>query len=143
MRIASGQQSSRNCDWIVHCRAFAHAPIVNVAAEIPGRDGVDDIRFLWGKSDDPEMGPDWNSDVLEDAVVLLDGAVVDRDAGIVDGLVHYPEGICLRRPLKIVDSLCPVALPGRIDLIDGDDFARLRISHQLLVVEAPPRGGIA
>ena len=76
-------------------------------------------------------------------MVLLDGAVVDRDTWIVDGLVHHAERIRLRRPLKIVDRLCPVALSGRIDLVDGDDLARLRLGHQLLVVEAPPRRRVA
>src|SRR6476619_4906847 len=105
MRIASGYERSRNGDRVVHGRALADAPIVDVAAEIAGRNGVDDISFLRRQADDPEMRPDGNLDVLEDAVVLLDGAVVDRDPRIVDGLVHHAERIRLRRPLKIVDRL--------------------------------------
>jgi hypothetical protein len=122
---------------------FADAPIVDVAAEITGRDGIDDIRLLGGKSDDAEMRTDRNADVLEDAVVFLDRAVVDRDARVVDGLVHHPERVGLRRPLKIVDSLRPVALTSGVDLIDSNDFTRLGLSEQFLVVEAPPRRSIA
>ena len=141
--IAGGQQCAGNGDRVVHGRAFADAPIINVAPEITGRDGVNDVRFLRGKSDHSEMGSDRNSHVLEDAVVLFDRCVVDRNARIVDGLVHHAEGIGLRRPLKIVNRLRPVALSGRIDLIDGDDFTRLRIGDQLLVMEAPPGGRVA
>jgi hypothetical protein len=91
----------------------------------------------------PKMRTDRDADVLEDAVVFLDRAVVDRDARVVDGLVHHPERVRLRRPLKIVDSLRPVALTSGVDLIDSNDFTRLGLSEQFLVVESPPRGHIA
>ena len=80
---------------------------------------------------------------FRDAVVLLDRAVVDRDAGIVDGLVDHAERIGLRRPLEIVDRLGPVALSGGVDLVDRDHLARFGLGDQLLVMEAPPRRGIA
>src|SRR3954463_9970296 len=89
------------------------------------------------------MRPDWNLHVLEAAVVLLDRAVVDRDTGIVDGLVPHAERIGLRRPLKIVDRLRPVSPSGGADLGDGDYTRPLRLGHQLLVVEAPPRARVA
>ena len=76
-------------------------------------------------------------------MVLLDGLVVDRHAGIVDRLVHDAERIGLRRPAEIVDRLGPVALPGGVDLVDGADLARLRLGDQLLVVEAPPGRRVA
>ena len=89
------------------------------------------------------MRPDRNAHVLQDAVVLLDRAVVDRNAGIVDGLVDHAERIGLRRPLEIVERLGPVALAGGVDLVDRDHLARLGLGQQLLVVEAPPGRGVA
>ena len=76
-------------------------------------------------------------------MVFLDRGVIHRDAGIIDGLVHHAEWVGLRRPLEIVDGIRPVALAGRVDLVDGYDLARLRLRHQLLVMEAPPRGRVA
>jgi hypothetical protein len=69
--------------------------------------------------------------------------MVDRNARVVDRLVHDARGIGLRRPAEVVDSLRPVALPARVDLVDRDDLARLGLGQQLLVVEAPPRGRVA
>ena len=76
-------------------------------------------------------------------MVLLDGAVVNRDPRIVDGFVYHAKRIGLRRPLEVIDRLRPVSLPAGVDLIDGDHFARLRLGDQFLVVEPPPGGRIA
>ena len=89
------------------------------------------------------MRPDWNAHILQDAVVLLNGRMVDWHARIIDGLMDDAERIGLRRPAEIVDRLRPVALPAGVDLVDGDDLARLRLGDQFLVVEAPPCGGVA
>src|SRR3954469_12538068 len=143
MRVADREQGAGHRDWIVHGGAFADAPIAHVAAEIAGRNRVDDIGLLRGDTHHAEVRPDRNAYVLEDAVVLLHGRMIDRHAGIVDGLVLDAERIGLRRPAEIVDRLRPVALSAGVDLVDRDDLARLRLGEQLLVVEAPPRGGIA
>src|SRR5690348_9143204 len=81
--------------------------------------------------------------ILEHAVILFDQAVVDMHAGIVDDLVHDAERVSLRHPAEIVDGLRPVALAAGVDLVDGDDLARLRLGQQIVVVIAPPRGGVA
>ena len=62
-------------------------------------------------------------------VVLFDGAVVNRDARVVDGVVNHSERIGLRRPAEIVDRPRPVSLPRCINLEDGDDLAGLRLRN--------------
>ena len=89
------------------------------------------------------MRPDRDAHVLQDAVVLLDHAVVDRHARVVDDLVHDAERVLLRHPAEVVDGARPAGRAGRVDLVDGDDLARLRLLEQVLVVEAPPGGGVA
>jgi hypothetical protein len=80
---------------------------------------------------------------LRMAVVLLHRRVVDRHAGIIDGLVHDPERVRLRRPLKVVDGGRPIALTGGIDLVDRDDLALFWLGDHFLVVKAPPGGRVA
>src|SRR3977135_334169 len=60
--------------------------------------------------------------------------MIPRHAGIIDGLVNDAERIGLRRPAEIVDRLRPVALPAGVDLVDGDDLARLRLGCEIVVV---------
>src|SRR2546422_2723149 len=86
---------------------------------------------------------DGDADILQYPVVLLHGAVVTRHTGIVDDLVHDAGGVRLRRPLEVVDRLRPVPLARCVDLVDRDHLAGFGIRQQVLVVEAPPRGGIA
>ena len=81
--------------------------------------------------------------IFQDAVVLLDRGVIDVNTGIVDGLVHDAGRIGLRSPLEIVDCFRPIAFACRVDLVDRDHFARLRLGEQVLVVKAPPCGGVA
>src|SRR5262245_66100670 len=88
------------------------------------------------------MRPDRDAHVLQDAMLLLHGLVVHGHARLVDDLVHNAEGIRLRRPLEVVDRLRPVALTGRVDLVDRDHLAWLRIGEQILVVKAPPGGRV-
>src|SRR6185503_2326178 len=46
-------------------------------------------------------------------------------------------------PPEAVDRLRPAALAGGVDLVDRDDLAGPGLGQQILVVEAPPRGGVA
>src|SRR5258708_29564326 len=69
--------------------------------------------------------------------------MVDRHSGVVDDPVHYAEGVGLRYPAVIVDRTRPVAAARRVELIDRDHLARLRVGQQIVVMEAPPSGGIA
>src|SRR5947208_2136186 len=49
-----------------------------------------------------------------------------------------------RSPLDShVDRTSPVAAACRVELIDGDHLARLRLGQQIVVLEAPPSGGVA
>src|ERR1700758_4946427 len=61
--------------------------------------------------------------------------------------MDHAEGIALWRPTVVVDR---TRVSGgahcrrfRVDLVDGDDFARLRFRQQLAIVKAPPRSRIA
>ena len=69
--------------------------------------------------------------------------MIDRNAGVINRLVHHAERIGLRRPLEIVDGAGPIALSAGVDFIDRDDFAWLRLGQEFLVVETPPRRGVA
>ena len=89
------------------------------------------------------MRTDRNPHILQDAVVLLDRGVIDGHAGIVDGLVNDAGRIGLRRPREIIHGFRPVAFTSGIDLIDRDHFARPGLGEQVLVVKAPPCGGVA
>ena len=143
MRVPRGEQRAGHRHRVVHRRALADAPVVDVAAHPVRRDRVHDVGLRGCQPQDAEVRADGDAHVLEDAVVLLDRLVIDGHAGIVDGLVHDAVGIRLRRPLEVVERLGPVALAGRVHLVDGDDLARLRIGQQLLVVKAPPRRRVA
>ena len=62
--------------------------------------------------------------------------MVHPHAGIVDRPMHDAVRIGLRRPDIVVDGACD-RLAGGVELEDGDDFARLRLLDQIVVVEAP------
>ena len=89
------------------------------------------------------MRPDRHAHALQHRHVLGDRAVVDRHARIVDDVVHHAERVGLRHPAVVVDRARPVPIAGGIDLVDGDDLAGLRLLDHVVVVEAPPRRGIA
>src|SRR2546423_10206109 len=89
------------------------------------------------------MRPYRNTDVLQDAMVFLNGAVIDRDARIVDGFMNHSGWIRLRRPFEIIQRFGPIPFTGGIYLVDGNDFARLGFGKQVLVVDAPPCRSIA
>src|SRR3954471_15645569 len=74
------------------------------------------------------MTPKWGRIGIR-TVVLFDGAVVNRDARVVDGVVNHSERIGLRRPAEIVDRLRPVSLPRCINLEDGDDLTGLGLRN--------------
>ena len=69
--------------------------------------------------------------------------MIDRHARVVDDLVDDAERVLLRRPAEIVDGPRPTGRAGGVDLVDRDHLARLRLLQQILVVEAPPGGGVA
>jgi len=125
VRVADRKQRARHSDRVVHRRTFADPPIVDVASEVTGRNGVDHIGLFGSDTDYAEMRSDRNANVFEDPVVLFDGAVVDRNPRIVDGVMNHSERIGLRRPPEIIDRLRPVPLPCCIDLEDRDDLAGL------------------
>ena len=98
----------------------------------------DDVGLLRRQAHDAEMRPDGDAHVLEDAVGLLHGRMIDGHARIVDDFVHDAERIGLRRPAEIIDRLRPVALSAGVDFVDRADLARLRLGEQVVVLEAPP-----
>ncbi len=89
------------------------------------------------------MGADRNPDAFQDVPVAYGLAVVDRQPGIVDRLVHHAKRIGDRRPAEIVDGAGPVAFAGRVDLVDRHHFARPVSGQQVVVVKAPVRGSVA
>jgi hypothetical protein len=69
--------------------------------------------------------------------------MINWNARIVDGFVHYARGIGLRGPREIINGFCPVAFASGIDLVDRDHFARLRLGEQVFIVKPPPCGRVA
>src|SRR5262249_15404137 len=124
-------------------RPLADTPIIDVAAEIARRNGIDDVGFLWCQADDPEMGPDRDADVFQDAVVLLNNRMVDRHTRIIDGLMHHTIRIGLRHPAEVIDRTRPVLLSAAVDFVNRAHLAGLRLSEQIVVMKAPPRGSVA
>ena len=143
MRVTRREHGPRYRYRIVYGSTFADTPVVDVATSIAGRDRVDDIGLFGRDTHDAEMGPYGDSDVLEHAPVLLHLTVIHRHTGIVNGLVHHAKRIRLRHPAEVVQRSGPIALTGGIYLIDGDDFAWLRLLQQVVVMKAPPGRGIA
>src|SRR5262249_158403 len=90
-----------------------------------------------------EVWPDGDSDVLEDAPMLLHLAVVHRDTRIVDHRMHYTKRVRLWHPAKIIERPGPVALASGIHFIDGDDLTQLGLLEQVVVMKAPPGSRIA
>src|SRR4051794_11374884 len=127
MWIADRQQGALHGHRIEHGRALADAPVVDVAAGVARGNGVDHVRFLGCETEHTEMRADRYAYVLEYAPVLLDRGVVDRHAGIIDDLVHDTERIGLRRPAEVIQRLGEVALTRRVDLVDRNHFALLRL----------------
>src|ERR1700757_5069388 len=125
MRIADREQGARDRRRIVHHRTLADPPIVDVAAEIAGRNRIDEVRLLRRQCDEPEMRSHRDAQVLKDAVLLLHEGVVDRYSGIIDGAMDYSERIRLRYPAVIVDRPRPIAVLCCIDLVDRNHLARL------------------
>src|SRR5258708_23215757 len=76
-------------------------------------------------------------------MVLLDRGMIDWNARIVDGFVHYAGRVGLRSPSEIIHGFRPVAFTGGVDLVDRDHFAWLRLGEQVLIVKAPPCGRVA
>ena len=143
MRIAGAEQGALDRDRVVHRAAPADPPVVDVAAEVAGRDRIDDVRLGRRHPHGAQMRPDRHAHALQHRHVLGDRAVVDRHARIVDDVVHHAERIGLRHPAVVVDRARPVPIAGGIDLVDGDHLAGLRLLDHVVVVEAPPRRGIA
>ena len=67
--------------------------------------------------------------------------MIDPHAGIVDGRVYDSVRIGLGGPDVIVDGLRERLARG-IEFEDRDDFARLRLLDQVVIVKAPVRRGV-
>src|ERR1700716_2078539 len=91
MRGANGQHAALNRASIIHGRAFADPPIIDVAAGVARRNRIDHVSFFGCQPDHAKMRPYRDTSVLQDAMVFLNSAVVDRDARIVDGFMPFSE----------------------------------------------------
>src|SRR5258708_38693691 len=87
------------------------------------------------------MQPRRHLDAPKYVFPLANGRMIDPHTGIIDGRMHDAVRIGLRRPHIIVDR------PGerlacRVELEDRDDFARLRLLDQVVIMETPIRRGV-
>ena len=83
VRVASGEKCPLHGNRIIEGSAFTHAPIVDIAARVARRNGVDDIGLLGRDPDHPEMWTDGHTDVFQDTMVLIDVLVVDHHSWII------------------------------------------------------------
>ncbi len=133
MGIADREVRAGHGDWIIHPRALAHPPVVDIAAGITRRDR----RQPHGAEMQPRRHPDAGQDVFP----LADGGVVDPHAGIVDGGMNDAVRIGLRRPDVVVDGF-RIRLARSVEFENGDDLARLRLLDQVVIVKTPIRRGV-
>src|SRR5690606_17700668 len=76
-------------------------------------------------------------------MAFVDGSVIDRHAGVIDGVVTHARRIGLRCPAKAVDGTREVVVPRRMQFVDGHHLARARFGEQIVVVVTPPGRGVA
>ena len=75
-------------------------------------------------------------------MVLLHVLVVDNEARIVINLVDNSIGIDERHPPVVIDWARPVSIGGRVQFIDCDDLARLRVLDKVMVLITPPSSDV-
>jgi len=92
MGVARGQERARDRDGIVHRRALADSPVVDVTAHPVGWNGIDDVGFGGRQAEHPEVRSDGDAHVLQHPVLFLHGLVVHGHARVIDDLVHDAEG---------------------------------------------------
>src|ERR1700749_3943807 len=85
----------------------------------------------------------WDTHAFQYLMILLDKRTIDRHARIIDDPVRDPEGISLRHPAIVVHGACPAIVTRRVELVNGDDLARTRRGQEVVVLESPPRRGVA
>ncbi len=69
--------------------------------------------------------------------------MVYRHSGVIDSGMLDAERVDLRHPAEVIQCPGPGSLSGCVDLIDCDYFAWLGFGDQIVVLIAPPGGGIA
>ena len=143
MRVTHGEVGAVHGNREVDFGALADTPVIDVAAGVIGRDGVDHLGFGRRHADGAKVRPDRDANIAQDIFILLDGGGVNRHAGVIYRRVHHTKRIGLRRPAVIVDRLGPVALAGGIHLIDSHYFAFLRLREHVAVMKSPRGGGVA
>src|SRR5260370_23074434 len=69
--------------------------------------------------------------------------MVDAHPRVVDCGMQNAERIALRRPTEVVGRARVIAaMVLAVDLVNRHDLARLGLSQELLVMKAPPAGGV-
>ncbi len=69
--------------------------------------------------------------------------MVDRYARVVDSRVNHPERVGLRSPAEAVNRLGVWRLRVLVHLVHRDHLAFARLGQQVVVLKAPPGGGVA
>src|ERR1700674_4411500 len=142
MRIADRKQGFGNRNRKIYRGALAEPPIIQVAAEVGRRHGIDQTRLTRRHAYDAKVWPQRNPDAVEYAVPSPDRLGRDGYAGIVVGVVHDAVGIGLGLPSIGIERL-RIGLVARENLIDRHRFARLGLREKLVIVISPPGGDAA
>src|SRR3712207_3913481 len=107
MWVAHREHRAGDRHGIVHRCPLADAPVVNVAARVAWRNGVDEVCFGWSEAQRAKMRTDGETHALQDIVVALGQTMINGDAGVVDGVMPHTKRVRLGHPLEVIDCLCP------------------------------------
>ncbi len=122
MAVTDGKKGALHGDGQIDPRALAGAPVVDVAAEVSGRNGIDHVGVCGRYGNEAEVRTCGNANAGKRLIDPADGGVIDGNARVIHGPVHDPEGVSLRRPLKVINRLRPVLFCVSVQFVNCNDL---------------------
>src|SRR5664280_340813 len=139
MGVANRKIGAIDRHWIIKRRSFTEAPIVDIAPDVIGRNGTDEVGFLLRQAEAAEMRAKGDSHVLENAVLWVPFFGIDHKTWVIINFMLGTVRVCEWSPTVAVEGCRPVGAAISLKFIDCDDLARLRVFDQVVVLKAPVR----